>query len=64
MFLRHYHQQDPPGALLAVLADHANSFVVILFGCSVSAGPRDEFPRTPSFTLSLPADAGCADEEV
>ena len=29
------------------------------FGFSVSAGPRDEFPRTPSLILSLLADAGC-----
>ena len=26
--------------------------VIILFGFSVSAGPCDEFPRTPSLTLS------------
>ena len=35
------------------------SFVVILFVFSVSAGPRDEFPRTPSLVLSLLAGVGC-----
>ena len=40
----------------------ASSMSSILFGFSVSAGPRDELPRTSSLILSLLVAAGCSVE--
>ena len=46
---------------LAHLATHHSVILRchLLFGFSVSAGPRDESPRTSSLTLSLLVDAAC-----
>ena len=74
--LEHFHLPDRALTPVALLADHATSFLVLslssfLFGFSVSAGPCDRFPCASSLILSLLVDAGCSvgvtvscDEEV
>ena len=61
--LEHCHPQDSWNSVnhsgRSRNGSSRRSSLTCLIGFSVSSGPRDEFPRTPSLILSLLVDAGC-----
>ena len=64
--LEHIHLPDRGWTPVAILADHATSFLVLprcrhfYLSFSVSAGLRDKFPYTSLRIYSLLVSAGCS----